>query len=227
MSTFFKNKTRLLLILFVAFGAVGMHVMQLDFNTGYAPEQPIAFSHKLHAGKLELDCKYCHSNVEKGPHATVPPLSTCMGCHSVVAKEQPEIKKLQDYWERGIPVPWVRIHRVPDYVYFTHQAHIKAGLDCATCHGDVASFERVAQVRPLEMGDCVSCHRGTDIAEKAHEEGHYNLDTKYPYLRYMNKEMKAKLLKSGDFSKLKGDFHKATGMEKFQNAPMSCDVCHQ
>jgi len=227
MSSFFKNKTRLILILFVAFGAVGMHIMQLDFNVGYAPEQPIAFSHKLHAGKLELDCKYCHQNVEKGPHATVPALSTCMGCHSVVATEQPEIKRLKEYYDKGISVPWVRIHRVPDHVYFTHQAHVHAGLDCSTCHGDIAKMERVGQVRPLEMGDCVTCHTGTDVASKAVEEGRYNTDTKYHYLRFMDKDVKEKRLKDGSYANIKGDFHKQTGLAKFQNAPISCDTCHQ
>ena len=165
--------------------------------------------------------------MEKGPHATVPPLSTCMGCHTTVATEQPEIKKLKKHWDNDVPVPWVRIHRVPDHVYFTHQAHINAGLECQTCHGEVETMERVAQVRQLEMGDCVTCHRSEDIARATSEKGDYNAETKYQYLRYMKKDLKDKLLKSGEYNDIKGDFHDATGIKKFQNAPTSCDVCHQ
>ncbi|MCB0278119.1 MAG: cytochrome C [Calditrichaeota bacterium] len=221
------NKTRLLLILVACAVALIIHILQLDYNVGYAPEQPIAFSHKLHAGKLGMECLYCHTNAEKGPHATVPPLSTCMGCHSVVATNQPEIKKLTEYWENGIAVPWVRIHRLPDHVYFTHQMHVNAGIACQTCHGEVQEMAIIKQVRLLEMGDCVTCHR-QDTYIKADIEANPDLpESRYHYLRYLNAITKENLLSTGKLDRYEGKYHDMTGMKKFQNAPTTCDVCHQ
>ena len=226
-----KNKTRLLLILIACLVFIGMHVYQLDSNVGYAPEQPIAFSHKLHAGKLEIDCLYCHSNAEKGPHASVPPMSTCMGCHSVVATKEPEIVKLTEYYEKaketGKVIPWIRIHRLPDHVYFTHQMHVNAGVECQTCHGEVQEMEVVRQVRSLEMGDCLSCHRDDNYVKADFAKNPELEQSKYHYLRYLSEETKNSLIKSGKLNRHAGEYHQMTGMKKFQNAPTSCDVCHQ
>ncbi|MCF8260215.1 MAG: cytochrome c family protein [Melioribacteraceae bacterium] len=126
---------------------------------GYAPEQPIAYSHKLHAGLMEIDCQYCHTGVEKGRHALVPSVNICMNCHAVARKDRPEIIKLTEYYEKGIPVPWKRIHKVPEYAYFNHSVHVNTGIQCETCHGEIREMEVVQQVRSFTMANCLSCHR--------------------------------------------------------------------
>ena len=124
-----------------------------------APVQPIAFPHTVHAGRLGLACTFCHAFADRSPRAGVPPLATCMTCHSTIALERPEVQKLRGYVERQEPVSWQRVHHLPDHVYFSHKRHVRAGVECATCHGAVAKMKRVKRVRPLQMGWCVSCHR--------------------------------------------------------------------
>jgi len=128
-------------------------------GVGYSPEQPIAFSHKLHAGDMQIDCKYCHTGVEKSRHAMVPAVSTCMNCHTIARKDKPEIIKLTKYYTEGIALPWKRIHRVPDFVYFNHSVHVNSGIDCSSCHGDVKQMERISQTNSFTMGNCLNCHR--------------------------------------------------------------------
>jgi hypothetical protein len=124
-----------------------------------APEQPIAFPHTIHAGQLGLPCTYCHLYVEKSRQAGAPYLETCMGCHRNVATDKPEIKKLAQYYESNTPIEWNRIHNLPEFVYFSHKRHIKAGLDCSACHGEMRGTVKVRQVRSLKMGWCVTCHK--------------------------------------------------------------------
>ena len=159
---------------------------------GYAPEQPIAFSHWLHAGELQISCKFCHSASEKSRYAGIPSSDTCMKCHRYVTapfadmrqemqladKEErkprtvisPELKKLYQSLalddnlqpiegEAPHSIPWVRVHNLPDYVCFNHQAHVAMGVSCQNCHGPVESMERVNQHASLLMGWCVNCHR--------------------------------------------------------------------
>jgi hypothetical protein len=126
---------------------------------GYAPRQPIPFSHELHAGSMRIDCHYCHTGVEISRHAGVPALSVCMNCHSVAAIERPDIERLRQSWTEGRPLAWKRIHRLPDFVFFAHQAHVTAGIDCANCHGDVRRMQVVSQVMSLSMRSCLDCHR--------------------------------------------------------------------
>ena len=140
-------------------------------DRGYAPEQPIAYSHKLHAGDMHLDCLYCHFNADKGKHAGVPPMSVCMGCHTQVAVNRPEIKKLADIADKGSYVDdagvtheggvvhWNRVHKLPDHVFFSHQWHVKGGVACQTCHGPVEEMPVVRQYATLTMGWCLDCHR--------------------------------------------------------------------
>jgi hypothetical protein len=104
-------------------------------GVGYAPTQPIAFSHKLHAGTMQIDCKYCHTAVTSAPNASVPAVSICMNCHTVARKNRLEIIKLTRYYEEGVALPWKRVHKVPDYAYFNHSVHVNKGIDCANCHG--------------------------------------------------------------------------------------------
>ncbi len=130
-----------------------------QFNTGYEPVQPIAFSHQLHVSGNKIDCMFCHTAVEKGPHATVPSPSICMKCHSIVKTDKPAIQKLTELYNAGKPVEWIRIHRLPDHVYFSHRWHIARGFKCQQCHGPIETMDVVYQAQRLEMGDCVSCHR--------------------------------------------------------------------
>jgi hypothetical protein len=124
-----------------------------------SPEQPIAFSHAIHAGGLGLECTHCHVYVAQSPSATVPAISICMECHESVLTDRPEIQKLTAYWEKKEPVLWNKIHDLPWHVRFTHEWHIKAGVDCSVCHGEIKAMDRVRRVRSLKMGWCVECHR--------------------------------------------------------------------
>lgn len=128
-------------------------------QVGYAPEQPIAYSHKLHAGELGIDCRYCHSNIERSHEAMIPPTQSCMGCHAIVRKDSPKLANLRASWASGGPVEWVRVHKVADYVYFDHSVHLAAGVGCVSCHGRVDQMEVVRQDQPLNMGWCLECHR--------------------------------------------------------------------
>lgn len=141
--------------------------------TGPAIEQPIAYSHELHAGKLGMDCGYCHTNVAKSGIANIPNVSTCMGCHTYVKKasgqKEPsaEIAKLTKYYEDGVSIPWVNINQLPDHANFDHKRHVKAGVACQTCHGPVQTMPVVYPVVKLEMGFCVDCHKANRENVKA------------------------------------------------------------
>lgn len=136
-------------------------------DVGYQPQQPIPYSHALHAGQNEMDCRYCHYNVERSAHAGVPPTQVCMNCHAQVKKDSPILEPLRKSWADGSPIRWVRIHKAPDYVYFNHSAHVavgvgenRAGIGCETCHGrvDLMAEHGVEQVQPLSMSWCLDCH---------------------------------------------------------------------
>ncbi len=122
-------------------------------------KQPIHFPHATHINKVGLACVKCHATVANSPVAGAPPLSVCMECHNKVKTDSPEIKILADHWTKQEPVEWEKIHRLPWHVRFNHKRHIAAGVDCAVCHGEVKTMTQVRQIRSLEMGWCVSCHR--------------------------------------------------------------------
>jgi len=130
-----------------------------NLQVGYAPEQPIPYSHKLHVDELGIDCRYCHSNVERSAKAMIPPTQTCMGCHAVVKAASPKLAALRDSWTSGAAVPWVRVHELPEHAYFDHSAHLSTGVGCVTCHGRIDQMEKVRQDTPLAMGWCLDCHR--------------------------------------------------------------------
>ena len=153
-----KTKIGLFVILVVVYGLWRLSA-ETNNNVGYAPQQPLAFSHKIHSGDNKIGCLYCHTNAERSPFATVPTMNICMGCHNVVATGKPEVVKLRQEYEAGRPIEWIRIHDMPDFAYFSHQQHLAKGIECQTCHGPVETMERVYQARRLNMGDCVSCHR--------------------------------------------------------------------
>lgn len=129
---------------------------------GYSPEQPIKFSHKLHAGDMQIDCKYCHVGVDKSRSASIPSADICMNCHTLARIDKPEIQKLTQYYKEGKPIEWKRIHKVPDFVYFNHSAHVNRGIDCINCHGDIKQMEQVGQVNNFTMGACLNCHRNPE-----------------------------------------------------------------
>lgn len=137
---------------------VVMYLLPIDF-TEKSPVQPLAFSHKVHAGDNGIQCLYCHHYAPKSPVAGIPSVADCRSCHLFIAPDQPEIKKLMAYWDKGEGIPWIRINNVPDHVYFPHMMHIRAKIDCSVCHGRVAKMERVSRTASLKMGWCLDCHR--------------------------------------------------------------------
>ncbi len=128
-------------------------------NVGYAPVQPVPFSHALHAGELALDCRYCHTTVEQSARASVPPTETCMNCHARIRTQSEALAPVFASWSSNQSVPWKRVHDLPDYVYFNHSAHVTRGVACVSCHGRIDTMERVRQEQPLSMGWCLDCHR--------------------------------------------------------------------
>ena len=131
-------------------------------DVGYRPEQPVPYSHKLHAGELGINCLYCHATVDRGPVAVVPPTSVCMNCHRVVKRDSPLLAPIRDSASSGRPIRWVRVHNLPGFSYFDHRPHLRAGVGCATCHGRIDQMETVAQSQPLSMSWCLDCHRNPD-----------------------------------------------------------------
>ncbi len=141
---------------------------------GYAPAQPIAFSHALHAGQYEIACQYCHTGVEIGKSANIPSANICMNCHThiqnVGGKEgiSPEIQKIYNAVDNNQPIEWVRVHNLPDLAYFNHSQHVAVGgIECQTCHGPIQEMEVVGQHSSLTMGWCIDCHRQTEVATQA------------------------------------------------------------
>jgi hypothetical protein len=152
------------------------------YDLGYAPRQPVDYSHALHAGQLKMDCRFCHTQVENGATANVPPTQTCMNCHTNIKKTSVKLLPVRESHSDpgGKPVPWNKVHKLPDYVYFNHSAHVGraysgnpyggqsgakkegAGIGCVSCHGRVDQMEVVHQVQPLSMGWCLECHRAPE-----------------------------------------------------------------
>lgn len=156
------------------------------------PEQPIAFDHRIHVEGLGMDCAFCHRTAAEGRTAGYPDLQQCIFCHQVVSEDvaqairlavearplgrgeqlgpgdrkaelgRPQIQQVREAWVNQEPVNWVRVHRLPDHTIFTHDAHVRAGVSCAACHGNVAQMETAIKVRPLNMSDCVACHQQTN-----------------------------------------------------------------
>ena len=162
-----------LVVIFIGWRAADSSV-DMGRSQGYTPTQPIKYSHKLHAGAVEdggmaIDCKYCHVGVEKGKQAGIPTVNICMNCHKAVGETvngtgKEEIAKIREAYTTGKPVEWIRIHNLPDHVYFSHAQHVKAGgLECQTCHGEIQKMEVVSQNQPLSMGWCINCHRETKV----------------------------------------------------------------
>lgn len=200
--------TAIMLLLGSAYFMYG-YFMQIDVNQGYAPVQPIHYSHRIHAGENQIDCKYCHSSARKSKHSGIPSLNVCMNCHKNIAEVSDdtyamgqdefgidynaEIQKLykavgwdeenQKYTGESEPVKWVRLHNLPDFAYFNHSQHVTvAGVECQTCHGPVEEMEIMYQYSPLTMGWCINCHRETNVnvaGNEYYKEIHDQLSKKY------------------------------------------------
>ena len=197
----------ILLLLSSAYFAYGF-LMQIGVDQGYMPVQPIHYSHKIHAGANEIECKYCHSSARVSKHSGIPALNVCMNCHQNIAEYNgeedldngytkdfytKEIKKLyaavgwdeenQQYTGKTEPVKWVRIHNLPDFAYFNHAQHVQVGqIACQKCHGPVEEMEVMYQYAPLTMGWCINCHRETNVKVEGNEyytKIHEQLSKKY------------------------------------------------
>jgi mono/diheme cytochrome c family protein len=209
---FYRNKTYLLLITIVLFVFAGYWLVEgamgLGRQQGYQPDQPIYYSHKVHAGVNQISCLYCHGGAQDSKHATIPAVNVCMNCHKAVKEytgepilredgskvnANDEIKKLYSYagWnpdtktydKPGKPIEWVQIHSLPDFVYFNHSQHVKVGqVACQTCHGEIQNMVQVKQFATLSMGWCVNCHRSTNVQfndGKGHGNKFYSLYEKF------------------------------------------------
>ncbi len=181
-----------------------LHPRQLD--TGYMPVQPVPYSHKLHAGNLGLDCTYCHSTVTKANYAAIPATETCMNCHVRVREKSPKLQPVRTSYATGQPIPWVKVHRLPDYVYFNHQAHVGAGVSCVSCHGRVDQMDEVRQVQPLSMAWCLECHRNAA-----------------PNIRPVEYVTKLSWKPEGDAAVLGARLMREKGLKP----PENCSACHR
>ncbi len=233
---FWRNKSYIAMITVILF-VVGGYLtskgaMALGRSKDYQPEQPIYYSHKVHAGINQINCQYCHTGVYQGKQATIPSVNVCMNCHMSINEYNgekmytedgdeingtAEIQKLYKYagfepgkpWDpsKAKPIEWVRIHNLPDHVYFNHSQHVKAGkVECQTCHGEIQKMGEVKQFTDLSMGWCINCHRETQVQFK--DNGFYSIYEKYH-----------QDLKSGKMDSTKGVTVEAIGGTE-------CQKCH-
>lgn len=193
------------------------------WEVGYQPEQPGGgFNHKLHAGKLGIDCRYCHTNVEESPEANIPPVHTCYGCHApgrvsetATTATAERVLFIREAFESDSPIPWRRVHKLPDYVRnFPHHVHVQAGVSCYSCHGQIMSMPVVYQAESLSMGWCLECHRHPEVALVPPD--------KVTDLLWAQEEMKSRAEgnpPSTDVEELS---------DRLWNAPpVACGACHQ
>ncbi|MGV3638964.1 MAG: c-type cytochrome [Adhaeribacter sp.] len=174
----------------------------VGLQQGYQPRQPIAFSHKLHAGEHQINCNYCHTSVYKSESANIPSANICMNCHSQIKKDSPEIKKIYTAIERNRPIEWVRVHNLPELAYFNHAQHTNVGgIECQTCHGPIESMDVVYQYSPLTMGWCINCHRETPLNTEGN--GYYD-----------------------NLVKIHGEANKGAAFTVASNGGAECSKCH-
>ena len=139
-------------------------------ETRVVREQPVPFSHKHHAGGVGIDCRYCHTSVEKSAFAGIPAVATCMNCHSQVWKNSPMLAPVREAYKTGRPIAWTRVHQLPDYVYFNHSIHVSKGIGCSTCHGPVQKMPLMRAQNRLYMQWCLQCHRAPEKFVRPKEE---------------------------------------------------------
>jgi hypothetical protein len=175
-------------------------------DVGYRPRQPVPYSHKLHAGDLSLDCRYCHNFVEVSAKANIPPTQTCMNCHTLIKTDSEKLTAVRESWSSNKPIEWVRVHKLPDYVFFNHSIHLRAGIGCQSCHGTVTEMEEIMQVEPLSMGWCLTCHRSPDM-----------------HLRAVSDITSMKWIPAAD----QLEFARKAKQEKNIAPPVECSGCHR
>ncbi|MFN8443022.1 MAG: cytochrome c3 family protein [Caldilineaceae bacterium] len=149
-------------LFFVAgLGAVGLVIARSPYqtNVNVVQPQPVQFSHEHHVGGLGIDCRYCHTSVEKSSFAGFPPTHTCMSCHSQIWNDSPMLAPVRESYRTGIPIAWTRVHNLPDYVYFNHGIHVQKGIGCDSCHGRVNTMPLMYKAEPMTMEWCLNCHR--------------------------------------------------------------------
>lgn len=172
----FVNVIVILISVFILTEITVVESIDMGRQPGYEPDQPILFSHKIHAGDNQIDCKYCHLGVSVSKYAGIPPVYLCMNCHTAVRSGRytgtKEIEKIYSAIETGKPIQWIKVYNLPDHAYFNHAQHVVAGkVQCDQCHGDVKTMDRIRQVQPLSMGWCISCHRKMQV--QFTENGYY------------------------------------------------------
>ncbi|MCB2206068.1 cytochrome c family protein [bacterium] len=152
------------LVILIGVSAVAFYFLRHPsvMDVGYRPQQPVPFDHRLHVGELGISCVYCHTSVETSPHSTVPPTQTCMNCHTSVKRDSPKLELVRTSYENNVAIPWIRVHRLPEYAFFNHSRHVNSGIDCASCHGEVEKMGVIVQKKSLTMGWCLDCHRDPD-----------------------------------------------------------------
>jgi hypothetical protein len=175
-------------------------------DAGYRPEQPVPYSHALHAGELAIDCRYCHVSVESSPVANIPPTQTCMNCHKIVARDSVLLEPIRESFDSGRPMRWVRVHSLPGYAYFNHAVHVRAGVGCISCHGPIHEMEVVMQVEPLSMSWCLDCHRNPA-----------------PHLRPTDEVTNMEWVPPRD----QAEFAQRAMLEKNLDPPLDCSGCHR
>jgi hypothetical protein len=167
---FFKLALLGLIILMSAVILAWRSVTADPHGVGEPVEQPVPFSHKHHVGELGIDCRYCHSSVETEAFAGIPPVSTCMTCHSQLYTDQRMLAPIVDSWRSGVALHWNRVHQLPDFVYFNHAIHVAKGVGCVSCHGRVDKMALTARVAPLSMKWCLDCHRAPEQHLRPHDK---------------------------------------------------------
>lgn len=202
---------RLSILLIVGICIAGLYLWRMrtayPAGIGEALEQPVPFSHKHHVGDVGIDCRYCHASVETSAFAGIPPISTCMTCHSQLYTSQAALAPIVRAFQTGIPIRWERLHKLPDFVYFNHSIHVRQGVGCSTCHGAVERMPLTARVASLEMKWCLDCHR--------HPEAHVR-----PREQVFNQEWRAR-----DQGALGAQLVRDYGIDTRRLA--DCSVCHR
>ena len=204
----------------VALVAYGLDPVTL--NVGYMPTQPIPYSHALHVGQLGIDCRYCHNTVEKTGFAAIPPTETCMNCHKAVRPGSDKLAALRESYRTGKPIPWIKIHDLPDYVYFNHAAHVNSAISCVECHGNVNHMETVYQVQPLNMAWCLQCHRDPTAKIRPRDQV-TNLDWVPP----LPESPMSGPPTAGDIAKAKYELGKLLKEQYHINPSVDCITCHR
>ena len=179
-----KTPLRLVISLFLLggllTGLIDYYATPAYSRVGYQPLQPVAFSHAKHVGALGLDCRYCHSSVDKSKHSRIPDAATCMNCHNQIATDSPLLDPIREAAKTGEAVPYTRVHRLPNFVYFNHAVHVNRGVSCVACHGRIDLMEQtVRHEKPLSMSFCLHCHRNPEDHVRALDKV-YDLSFQYP-----------------------------------------------